>query len=68
MFRLTIEFQSERKLFCLPPLGQVVELGTGLFKFTVEANLKKKMETQCPDLLQLSPSYFMAQHPTGENN
>ena len=42
MFRLTIEFQSERKLFCLPPLGQVVELGTGLFKFTVEANLKKK--------------------------
>ena len=41
MFRLTIEFQSERKLYCLPSQGQVVELGTGLFKFTVEANLKK---------------------------
>ena len=53
MFRLTIEFQSERKLYCLPPQGQVVELGTGLFKFTVEANLKKKWKRNSQILFSL---------------
>lgn len=64
MFRLTIEFQSERKLFCLPPLGQVVELGTGLFKFTVEANFLKKNGNAIP---RSSSTLSLLLHGTAPN-